>query len=82
MKAIFSLAAGALLLAGPAAATTTENAGSAVAVALPVLAVVPRMRSDAERRREFKRRVVMNLGFGATVMVCLAVLVYTYFLRP
>jgi uncharacterized protein involved in exopolysaccharide biosynthesis len=48
-------------------------------LALPVLAVVPRMRSDVERRREFKRRAVMNVGLGTTVMVCLAVLVYTYF---
>ena len=48
-------------------------------LALPVLAVVPRMRSESERQREFKRSIILGLGLGTTVMVCLAVLVYSYF---
>jgi polysaccharide chain length determinant protein (PEP-CTERM system associated) len=45
---------------------------------LPVLAVVPLMRSRAERRRRFRLRLLMNLGLGATVATCLAVVVYTF----
>ncbi len=45
---------------------------------LPVLAVVPLMRSDAERRAEFRKRLFLNLGLGSAVMVCLAVLAYTF----
>lgn len=45
---------------------------------LPVLAVVPVMRTDAERRAEFRKRLILNLGLGSTVAVCLAVLAYTF----
>jgi hypothetical protein len=45
---------------------------------LPVLAVVPLMKSDEERRADFRRRLFLNLGFGSTVCVCLAVLAYTF----
>ena len=47
-------------------------------LSLPVLAVVPLMHSDAERRRLFKRRLVIGVGLGSTVTACLAVLVYTF----
>lgn len=47
-------------------------------VGLPVLAVVPLMRSDADRRRLLWRRVITNLGLGAIVGACLAVCVYVY----
>jgi polysaccharide chain length determinant protein (PEP-CTERM system associated) len=47
-------------------------------LALPVLAVVPRMRSDADRRVEFKRGLFLNIGLGTAVICCLAVLAYTY----
>jgi polysaccharide chain length determinant protein (PEP-CTERM system associated) len=51
-------------------------------LSLPVLAVVPLMRSDAERRAEFRKQLLLNLGLGSTVAVCLAVLAYTFvFLR-
>ena len=45
---------------------------------LPVLAVVPLMRSNAERRRTFRLRLLMNVGLGATVAACLAVVAYTF----
>jgi Tfp pilus assembly protein PilN len=45
---------------------------------MPVLAVVPVMRSDSERRAEFRRRLILNLGLAGTVGVCLMVLAYTF----
>jgi len=53
----------------------TELAG---VLGLPVLAVVPLMRSPAERRVEFRKRIIVNLGLGSTVAVCVAVLTYTF----
>ena len=51
-------------------------------LALPVLAVVPLMQSDNERRAQFRRRLILNLGLGSAVAVCLAVLGYSFvFLR-
>jgi hypothetical protein len=45
---------------------------------LPVLAVVPLMQSNAERRRTFRLRLLMNMGLGATVAACLTVVAYTF----
>ena len=45
---------------------------------LPVLAVVPLMRSHTERRRAFRLRLLLNLGLGTAVAGCLAVVVYTF----
>ena len=45
---------------------------------LPVLAVVPLMQSNTERRRAFRLRLLMHLGLGATVSACLAVVAYTF----
>ena len=45
---------------------------------LPVLAVVPVMQSEDERRRARLRNVVTHLGLGMTVAGCLAVLAYTF----
>ena len=51
-------------------------------LALPVLAVVPLMESEAERRSKFRKRLILNLGLGSTVAVCLAVITYSFvFLR-
>ena len=51
-------------------------------LALPVLAVVPLMLSDAERRSKFRKRLILNLSLGSTVAVCLAVITYSFvFLR-
>jgi len=47
-------------------------------LSLPVLAVVPLMQSNAERRRSFGLRLILNLGLGATVAACLAVVAYTF----
>jgi capsular polysaccharide biosynthesis protein len=47
-------------------------------LALPVLAIVPLMRSDAERRRARFRTAAISLVFGATVAGCLAVVAYTF----
>ena len=45
---------------------------------LPVLAVVPLMRSQGERHRIFRLRLLMHMGLGATVAACLAMVVYTF----
>jgi polysaccharide chain length determinant protein (PEP-CTERM system associated) len=45
---------------------------------LPVLAVVPLMQSNTERRRTFRLRLLVNLGLGTTVAACLAVVTYTF----
>ena len=37
----------------------------------------PALQSDDDRAREKRRRLVMNVGLGSTVIGCLAVLVYT-----
>jgi hypothetical protein len=50
----------------------------ATVLSLPVLAVVPLMRSDAERKSEFRKHLFLNLGLGSAVAVCLAVLAYTF----
>jgi polysaccharide chain length determinant protein (PEP-CTERM system associated) len=47
-------------------------------LAFPVLAVVPLMESDQERRRTTRRRWLLGLSLGSTVAGCLAVLVYTF----
>ena len=47
-------------------------------LALPVLAIVPLMRSAAEKRRARVRTAVVSVVFGATVAVCLAVVAYTF----
>jgi polysaccharide chain length determinant protein (PEP-CTERM system associated) len=47
-------------------------------LSLPVLAVVPLMESDAERRRALRRRVAIYGLCGCTVAGCLSVLVYTF----
>jgi Tfp pilus assembly protein PilN len=40
------------------------------------------MKSDAERRADFRRQLFLNVGLGSTVFLCLAVLTYTFvFLR-
>ena len=43
-----------------------------------VLAVVPLMRSEAERRRLLRRQIAIGCGLSATVAACLAVVVYTF----
>jgi len=47
-------------------------------LSLPVLAVVPLMQSGGERRRGFRKRIVIGIGLGSIVTACLAVLVYTF----
>jgi protein tyrosine kinase modulator len=47
-------------------------------LAFPVLAVVPVMESDQERRRTNRRKWLLGFGLGSTVAGCLAVLVYTF----
>jgi hypothetical protein len=49
-------------------------------LSLPVLAVVPVMQSGAERKRQFRRRLFINIGLGSTVAGCLAVVAYSFFL--
>lgn len=45
---------------------------------LPVLAVVPIMKSEADRRRALARATMVNLGCAALVTGCLAICVYVY----
>jgi len=45
---------------------------------LPVLAVVPLMQSNEDRQRLTRRKLMMGVGLGSTVLGCLAVLVYTF----
>jgi polysaccharide chain length determinant protein (PEP-CTERM system associated) len=47
-------------------------------LSLPVLAVVPLMLSETERRSKFRKRLILNLGLGSTVAVCLAVITYSF----
>jgi succinoglycan biosynthesis transport protein ExoP len=47
-------------------------------LALPVLAVVPLMESEAERRANFRKRLILNAGLGSTVIVCAALVAYTF----
>ena len=47
-------------------------------LALPVLAVVPVMASDVERRRQRFRGIALNVGLGSTVVVCLAAVAYSF----
>ena len=49
----------------------------AAQLACPVLAVVPLMQSDADRKKAVRRRLVMGIGLGSTVAGCLALLAYT-----
>jgi hypothetical protein len=53
----------------------TDHEVSSV-LSLPVLAVVPLMRSAGEKRAAFRRKLILNVGLGSTVMVGLAVLAY------
>jgi polysaccharide chain length determinant protein (PEP-CTERM system associated) len=47
-------------------------------IGLPVLAVVPLMQSDSERRAQFRKRLIMNLGCASTAAVCFAVVAYAF----
>ena len=44
---------------------------------LPVLAIVPLMESSTERSHAFRRKLMVNVGLAATVVACVAVVVYT-----
>ena len=46
-------------------------------LALPVLAVVPLMQSEDERKRLFRRRLMFGCGAGCTVALCFAAVAYT-----
>ena len=45
---------------------------------LPVLAVVPLMRSVKEKSMAFRRKLLLNAALGMTVLACMAVLTYTF----
>ena len=47
-------------------------------LSFPVLAVVPLMQSDQDRRRARKRKWITGVALGSTVAGCLAVLFYTF----
>jgi polysaccharide chain length determinant protein (PEP-CTERM system associated) len=55
--------------------TDTELAS---VLSLPVLAVVPLMESETERRAAFRKRLILNAGLGSTVVVCAALVAYTF----
>jgi polysaccharide chain length determinant protein (PEP-CTERM system associated) len=47
-------------------------------LSLPVLAVIPLMRTAAEQKWAFRRRVFVAIGFGTTVAACFAIVAYTF----
>jgi hypothetical protein len=47
-------------------------------LSLPVLAVIPLMRTTAEQKWALRRRICLALGFGTTVAACLAIVAYTF----
>ena len=47
-------------------------------LSLPVLAVIPLMRTAAEQKWALRRRICLALGFGTTVAACLAIVAYTF----
>jgi protein tyrosine kinase modulator len=47
-------------------------------LSLPVLAVIPVMRTASEQKWALRRRVCLALGFGTTVAACLAIVAYTF----
>jgi polysaccharide chain length determinant protein (PEP-CTERM system associated) len=58
--------------------TFTSDTELANILTLPVLAVVPFMQSDEDREREIRKRALLGVGLGSTVLGCLAVVVYTF----
>ncbi len=58
--------------------TLKTDAEVTAVLSLPVLAVVPLMRSEVERRRHLRYQLLLGTGLGGTVLVCIAVLVYTF----
>ena len=59
--------------------TFKTDAEIARVLSLPVLAVIPLMRTTAEQKWAWRRRVCVALGFGTTVAACLAIVAYTFF---
>jgi len=59
--------------------TFKTDAEVARVLSLPVLAVIPLMRTTAEQKWAWRRRVCVALGFGTTVAACLAIVAYTFF---
>jgi len=47
-------------------------------LSLPVLAVVPLMQAEPDRRSALRRKVLVSVALGTTVLGCLAVLAYAY----
>jgi polysaccharide chain length determinant protein (PEP-CTERM system associated) len=47
-------------------------------LSLPVLAVIPLMRTSAEQKWALRRRICLVLGFGTTVAACFAIVAYTF----
>lgn len=58
------------------ASFSTDDEISSV-LSLPVLASVPFMQSQDEQRRAQRRRIALNVGCTASVVACVAVVVYT-----
>ena len=46
-----------------------------------VLAVVPLMQSEAERKQRFRRSLAMSCALGFVSVACLAVVAYTLVVR-
>ena len=61
----------------PLMITYSTDAEVAMVLSLPVLAVVPLMKSAREHKRAFMNRMAINAGLGATVVGCLAIVAYT-----
>jgi hypothetical protein len=47
-------------------------------LSLPVLAVIPLMRTATEQKWALRRRICFALGLGTTVAACLGIVAYTF----
>ena len=47
-------------------------------LSLPVLAVVPIMQSDQERRRQTRRGRIVDITLASTVVGCLGIVIYAF----
>jgi polysaccharide chain length determinant protein (PEP-CTERM system associated) len=73
----FALGVGLLTLLEYRDRSIKTDDEAAMVLSLPVLAVVPRMQSDIERKRTRRQALLVNAGCAAAVAGCLAIVVYT-----
>jgi hypothetical protein len=50
----------------------------ASALSLPVLAVVPLMKAEVESKADFRKAMMLNAALASVVLVCMAVVAYSF----